>query len=85
MILFMETNRTADRSIFWSTVHDRCLSRLTDSFQFLNSLKFAPTDGDLGYADLVTWGFAEERRTPIARYGIACGETIEYRRTGIAA
>lgn len=76
-------NENTERSIFWSGFHDRCLARLSGSFQSLGSLKFSKTDGDRGYADLVAWGHAEERRTPITVGGIACGETIEYRRTAV--
>lgn len=56
------------------------LARLTNEWQSLGSLKINPTDGAYGYQDLVWMGYAEERRTPITRNGIACGETIEYRR-----
>jgi hypothetical protein len=62
------------------TVTARCLVRLTDQWQRLSALKHAPSDGARGYQDLVWAGLAEERRTPIVRHGVACGETIEYRR-----
>ena len=60
-------------------IHARYLSRLTGEWQALSALKFGPTDGARGYDDLVTWGYAEVRRTPIHRQGILCGETTEFR------
>lgn len=66
----------------WCSVHDRCLALLTRRFQSLSVLKRTPSDGETigGLDDLRWWGFAVERRTPITVNGIACGETVEFRR-----
>ena len=70
---------TLQKPADWSSVHDRCIARLTTEFQLLSALKFHPSDGDYGYRDLRDWGFAIERWTPLFRHGLPVGGCIEYK------
>ncbi len=55
-------------------------ARLTDEWRMLSAIKLSPSSGDFGFRDLVWLGMAEEKREPIVRAGILCGERIYFRK-----
>lgn len=73
------------RSMFWSSLHDVALATLSAEWLSVADLRKRVPSLPLGvvaFDDLVTWGVAEVRRSPIVRHGIQHGETTSYRRCG---
>lgn len=63
-----------------NTITHLALSALTSQWQPLGAPKVATGLHANAFDDLRWGGLAVERRTPIVRHGIQCGEVIELKR-----
>jgi hypothetical protein len=60
-----------------NSITQLALSALTNEWQRLGALKVATGLHANAFDDLRWAGLAQEKRTPITRNGVACGEVIE--------